>query len=88
MSFPGSGKGPDYFASRVEAFFDAKTKLPVRMRLYDWDGKLTGVYEYRDLTLNIGSNDPEFERIAHRKLYRLYSPPTLIAQKSNFARRR
>ena len=74
VSFPGTTEGGDYFASRVEAFFDAKTGLPVRMRLYDWEGKVTGIYEYKDVKLNIGPEDPEFKKTAHRSLYKLFIP--------------
>lgn len=73
-SFPGTQPGGGYFASRVEAFFDAKTKLPVRMCLYDWSGKVTGIYEYKDLRLNVGAEDPEFKKIAERALYKLFIP--------------
>ena len=74
VSFPGSTPDGDYFASRTQVLFDARTRLPVRMSLYGWDGKLTGVYEYQELNLNIGADDSEFKRIAERHLYKLYLP--------------
>ncbi len=95
VSFPGTQQGGDYFAWRVEAFFDAKTKLPVRMRLYDWSGKVTGIYEYKDLRLNVGTEDTEFKKIAERALYRLFIPRlpsgetgSKVIQQNNFSARR
>lgn len=87
VSFPGSVKDKDYFASRVEVLFDEKTKLPVRMTLYDWEGRVTGVYEYDQLALNIGADDPEFKRLAQKRLYKLYLPPAKIVRKANFTPR-
>lgn len=72
--FPGTMPGSDYFAYRVVAFFDAGSHLPVQMSLYDWEEKLTGIYEYRDLRLNVGADDPEFKKIAEHRLYRLFVP--------------
>lgn len=87
VSFPGSIDGDDYFASRVTVLFDAQTKLPVRMSLYDWEGRVTGNYEYNELALNVGAADPEFKKIAHGRLYKLYvPPPPRTVQKTNFAR--
>jgi len=86
-SFPGTESGGDYFCSRAEVFFDSKTKLPVRMRLYDWDGKVTGIYEYKDLKLNVGAQDAEFKKIAERKLYKLFVPAVKVVQKNNFSAR-
>ncbi len=85
VTFPGSLDGSGYIASRVETFFDAKTKLPIRMRLYDWTGKVTGVYEYKDLRLNVGAEDSEFKKIAERKLYKLFVPASKVIQKNNFS---
>ncbi len=87
ISFPGSTETEDYIASRVETFFDAKTKLPVRMRLYDWNGKVTGVYEYKDLKLNVGAEDAEFKKLAERKLYKLFVPPVKVVRQNNFSAR-
>ena len=86
-SFPGTQPGGDYFCSRAEVFFDMKTKLPTRMRLYDWTGKVTGIYEYKDLKLNVGAQDAEFKKLAERKLYKLFIPPAKVVQRNNFSGR-
>jgi hypothetical protein len=71
VSFPGARKDKIYFASRVEVLFDAVSKLPTKMKLYDFNGGLSGTYEYAELKLN-PSEDPEFKRLAHRAIYPLY----------------
>ena len=76
VTFPGTSSGESgYFAYRVVVLFDASNHLPVRMSLYDWNEKLTGIYEYTDLALNVGAEDPEFKKLAQRQLYKLYLPP-------------
>ena len=87
VSFPGTSSGGDYFAGRVEAFFDAKTQLPVRMKLYDWQGNVTGIYAYTELALNIGADDAEFRRLAHKRLQKLYLPQVKITPRNNFSSR-
>ncbi len=87
VSFPGSVSDDTYFASRVEVFFEEKTGLPVRMTLYDWEGSVTGIYEYDDLRLNVGTDDAEFRRLAHKKLQKLFLPPVKVVQKTNFSSR-
>lgn len=87
VSFPGSAEDAVYFASRVEVLFDAGTKLPVRMVLYDWEGRVSGIYDYDQLALNVGADDPEFRRVAQKRLYKLYVPPVKITPKSNFTTR-
>lgn len=87
VSFPGSAPDEVYFASRTEVLFDAASRLPVRMTLYDWQGTVTGIYEYNELRLNLGAEDDEFRRLAHKKLQRLYLPPLKTAKKTNFSPR-
>jgi hypothetical protein len=90
VSFPGTEPKTGYFAQRVEALFDAGSRLPVLQKLYGWDGGLKGTYEYTELALNVGAKDPDFEKIAHRRLYKLYVPAepraASAAPKNNFAR--
>ncbi len=76
VSFPGTQKDDkDYFAYRVVVQFDAVSKLPIKMDLYDWDNKPTGFYAYENLKLNLGSDDAEFKKTADRHLVKLYFPP-------------
>ena len=72
--FPGTAPDAGYFAYRVVVFFDGVNHLPVQMSLYNWNEKLTGVYEYQDLKLNVGADDPEFKKVAERRLYTLFAP--------------
>ena len=85
--FPGSEPDDVYFASRVEVLFDKKTALPVSMTLYDWQGKVTGIYKYNELHLNVGADDAEFRSLAHKKLQKLFLPPVKSTQKTNFTSR-
>ncbi|MBI4432039.1 MAG: DUF1571 domain-containing protein, partial [Candidatus Omnitrophica bacterium] len=57
VSFPGTQKKSPFFAGRVIVFFDAATKLPTVMKLFDWEGKVIGTYRYDDLKLNVGPDD-------------------------------
>lgn len=85
VKFPGSRDDAVYFAGRVEVDFDTTSSLPVQMTLYDWDNRVTGIYEYRQLAVDVGGEDPEFKKIAQKKLFRLYQPPgPITAPKSNF----
>lgn len=73
VSFPGTVKDRTFFAYRVKVVFDEATGLPVRMRLYDWQDLPTGTYAYEELRVDIGAEDPEFKKLVHRKLYRIYT---------------
>ncbi len=86
-SFPGSAADETgYFAYRVIAVFDAVNHLPVKMSLYDWNEKPTGIYEYKNLILNAGRENPEFKKLAQKQLYKLYLPQTeKPIKKLNFA---
>lgn len=88
VSFPGTTKeDKGYFAYRVVVRFDATSKLPVKMDLYDWDNKPTGLYAYDDLRLNVGSDDAAFKKTADRHLYKLYFPPKAeVSVKKSIAR--
>lgn len=67
--------GPDatFFARRCVVFFDSQSQLPVRMELFDWENNPTGVYDYKNLKLNLASPDPEFKKQIHRSLYKVYN---------------
>ncbi len=72
VTFVDSTKDSAYFAYRVVVSFDEKTRLPVRMELFDWEMKPMGVYVYEDLKVNVGPDDEEFKRQIHRQLYKVY----------------
>ena len=70
--FDGPKKDPAYFAHRVIVSFDSRTKLPVKMSLFDWDNQPTGIYSYENLQVNLASEDVEFKQQINRQLYRVY----------------
>ena len=72
VKFPGTVMDEDYFAARVKLRFDANG-LPVHQELYDWSGRLAGIYDYRDQKLNVGPDDPALKKRLNRFLYRVYS---------------
>jgi hypothetical protein len=73
VEFADSTKDEDFMARRVEVFFDAASRLPVRMALFDETGFLIGRYAYEELKLNTAAPTEAFRRQAHRKLFRLYT---------------
>lgn len=85
VAFRDSDEKSGYMAKRLQVHFDAATALPDRMKLYDWKNRLMGDYAYENLMLNLGPHDPEFEKQALRKLYRLYQPSEKKAARSNFS---
>ena len=74
VTFLKTNKDSIYFAYRVRVGFDEITGLPIHMRLFDWNNRLMGIYEYRELKLNAGS-DKEFEKEIDRHLLKIYSSP-------------
>lgn len=73
VEFKDSKKEESFMARRVEVFFDAASKLPTRMALFDEAGTLIGRYAYEELKLNAGPAGSVFQKQAHRKLFRLYT---------------
>lgn len=51
---------PTYYCRRSVSYFDVETGLLVKIENYDWDGKLYEVYQYKDLKLNVGLSDEDF----------------------------
>ena len=41
--------------------FDTKTKMPIRVRIYDWDESLVEDYGYENLKLDAGLTDADFD---------------------------
>ena len=85
VTFKDSTEGSGYFAYRVIVHFDRISGLPDTMQLFDWNNKLTGIYAYEQLKLNVGAEDLEFKQLALGKLYRLYLPAAKPAATKNFA---
>ena len=86
VTFLESKKDTIYFAYRVRVLFDEKTSLPIRMELFDWHDTPMGIYEYRDLALNVGE-DTEFKKEINRHLLKVYrsGEKTKAASSANLA---
>lgn len=52
---------PRYYAPRVELCVDATSRLPVKAAIYDDAGRLFERYEHRDLAVNVGLTDLDFD---------------------------
>lgn len=52
---------PRYYCRRSTTYFDAVTGLLVKIEIYDWDDNLYESYHYRDLKLNVGLSDNDFD---------------------------
>lgn len=85
--FGNTQKSDVYFAYRVIVSFDPGTSLPVWQELYDWENKLIGIYEYKNLKLNI-KDDQNLKTHIHRALYKIYTskpePVKVYKATSNF----
>ena len=57
---PEKEKG--YYCYRCVVSFDTHTGLPVKIQVYDWQDQLVEDYEYRDLEINPGLTDADFDR--------------------------
>ena len=73
VTFNVPAEDDTFFAKRCVVTFDEDSKLPIKMELFDWEGQITGIYDYKNLKLNVGSLDPEFKKQANRSLFRVYA---------------
>ncbi len=90
VTFLESNENSGYFAYRVKVKFHKESHLPVAMELIDWQNRTIGIYEYEELSINVGE-DFEFMRQINRQLLKIYeSKPAAPASKSpqtqNFAK--
>jgi hypothetical protein len=59
---PGdSAFAPRYYAGKVLLSVDEELHLPIRALIYDHDGNLYERYEHRDLRVNVGLADADFD---------------------------
>lgn len=73
VTFNVAEEDDTFFAKRCVVTFNESSKLPVQMELFNWEGQTTGIYDYKDLKLNVGNLDPEFKKHVHRSLFKVYS---------------
>lgn len=59
---------PDFYAGRMDLWIDEALHLPLQADLYDHDGRLYEHYEHRDLAVNVGLKDADFD--PRNKAYR------------------
>ena len=53
-------KTKGYYCYQATINIDAETKIPIRVRIYDWEGLLIEDYGYEGLKLNAGLTDADF----------------------------
>lgn len=49
-----------YYGGTIEIWVDAGNGLPIKIKIFGWDGELWESYGYKDLKLNPGLTDAEF----------------------------
>jgi outer membrane lipoprotein-sorting protein len=54
-------KTKGYYCYRAVINLGAESKLPIKARIYDWDGLLVEDYGYEDLKLNAGLTEADFD---------------------------
>ena len=52
---------PEFYASRMTLWIDDELRLPIQVDLYDHEGRLYEHYEHRDLRVNDGLADSDFD---------------------------
>lgn len=52
---------PDFYAGRMVLWIDQELHLPIQADLYDHDGHLYEHYEHRDLKIDVGLGDQDFD---------------------------
>jgi len=52
---------PEFYAGRFVLWIDDTLHLPLQIDLYDHEGKLYEHYEHRDLAVNVGLTDADFD---------------------------
>lgn len=52
---------PEFYAGRLVLSIDAELHLPLQIDLYDHEGNLYEHYEHRDLKVNVGLTDADFD---------------------------
>ncbi len=52
---------PEFYAGRVDLWVDRELRLPIRALIYDHHGLLYECYEHRDLRVNVGLSDRDFD---------------------------
>ena len=56
-----SNPAKKYYGYRATVAIDEEWKLPVAVKVYDWDDKLVENYHYSDIRVNVGLSDKDFD---------------------------
>lgn len=72
VSFSDPENKRDFFARRLRVLFDKTTSLPLKMELFDWEDEPSGIYVYKNVKINGGSQDLEFQKYMHPELKKVY----------------
>jgi outer membrane lipoprotein-sorting protein len=57
-----AGKEKGYYCKDINLWVDRELYLPVKIAVYGWDGEFLEGYGYKDLKINPGLKDEEFDR--------------------------
>ena len=52
---------PYYYCQRIEVFLDEEWRIPTKISVYDWQGNLYEQYQHKQLKLNVGLTDRDFD---------------------------
>ena len=74
VTFLNTQADSGYIAYRMEVLFDENTSLPIQMKFFDWQNAPMGIYAYKDLQINVGSDDAEFKNQINHYLLKIYYP--------------
>jgi len=53
-------EGKNYYGAKIELWVDSELGLPIKIKIYGWNGELWESYGYKDLVINPGLTDSEF----------------------------
>jgi len=57
---PGRDKG--YYCRAMDIWVDRDLGLPIKITVHGWDGEVLEAYGYKDLKINAGLSDEEFDK--------------------------
>lgn len=60
-TFFSKEKERDYYCYRAVINMDIESKVPIKIRVYDWEDQLIESYGFEDLKLNAGLTDADFD---------------------------
>ncbi|MFC1853816.1 DUF1571 domain-containing protein, partial [candidate division CSSED10-310 bacterium] len=52
---------PHYYCQKITVYLDVEWGIPLKLLVYDWKGNLYENYEYKQLKINVGLTDKDFD---------------------------